>query len=141
VDTNLLEVGTYVPGSNGAPARLGGQRGFAVRTANGVTTVYLGMGNHVQAWSNDQPLTNTNSPWRRVWATQRPPASGLITTRVAPSFSGVNGVAVDDDGNCYFSVQTTGGRIWCVRPDVIAPLPDKMALDYNDLAFGGSSER
>ena len=71
VDTNLTETGVYQPGVNGPPARGGAPRGFAVRTVGGVTTVYLGMGNHVQAWSNDQELGGTNSPWRRIWATVR----------------------------------------------------------------------
>ena len=126
-----------------APHTRGGQpRGFAVRTVGTNTTVYLGMGNHVEAWSNDQSTANTNSPWRRLWATLRPPAANLVTTRVATNFTGVNGVAVDDAGNCYFVVQSNpGGRIWQVRPDVIQNVPDPMALDFNDLAFGGSSER
>lgn len=141
LDTNLLDVGVYVPGVNGPAGRGGSPRGFAVRTAGGVTTVYLGMGNHVQAWSNDQPLTATNSPWRRIWATLRPPAGNLVSTRVSTSFSGVNGLAVDDAGNCYFSVQTTGGRIWTVRPSIIGSVADPMSLEYNDLAFGGSNER
>jgi len=144
VNTNLLETGVYVSpevSTNGIPGRGGTPRGFAVRTAGGVTTVYLGMGNHVQAWSNDQPLTGTNSPWRRIWATLRPPATTSAGTRVGATFSGVNGVAVDNDGNCYFSVQGSGGRIWCVRPSIIEPLPDKMSLDFNDTAFGGASEK
>jgi hypothetical protein len=104
--------------------------------------VYIGMGNHVQAWSNDQELGGTNSPWRRIWATQRPPVSTTVATRVAlTGFNGVNGLAVDDDGNCYFSVQNTGGRIWTVRPSVIQFVADPMSLDFNDLAFGGSNER
>ncbi len=142
LDTNLLDVGVYAPGVAGLPGRGGVGRGMTVRTVGGVTTLYIGMGNHVQAWSNDQPLTGTNSPWRRIWATQRPPSGNLTTARVAlTGFNGVNGLAVDDDGNCYFSVQATGGRIWTVRPDLIQSVPDPMSLDYNDLAFGGSSER
>ena len=125
-----------------APHTRGGQpRGFAVRTFGTNTTVYLGMGNHVQAWRNDQPLQNTNSPWRRIWATLRPPAGNLVSTRVTTNFTGVNGVAVDEGGNCYFSVQQASGRIWCVRPEFLAGVPDPMALDFNDLVFGGSSER
>jgi hypothetical protein len=146
VDTNLLDVGVYVSptvSTNGTPGRGGAPRGIAVRTVNGTnTTVYVGMGNHVQAWSNDQPMTDTNSAWRRVWATQRPPAGNLTTSRVGlTGFNGVNGVAVDDAGNCYFSVQTTGGRIWTVRPALVQSAPDLMSLDYNDLPFGGSSGR
>ncbi len=142
VDTNLLDVGVYVSPSvstNGVPGRGGAPRGFAVRTVNGTnTTVYLGMGNHVQAWSND----GTNGTWRRAWATMRPPAGNFVTTRVAlTGFNGVNGLAVDDGGNCYFSVQNTGGRIWCVRPELIQGLSDRLSLDFNDIPFGGSSER
>ncbi len=139
VDTNLLDVGVYVSPTvttNGVPARGGIPRGFAVRTVGTNTTVYLGMGNHVQAWSN----AGTNG-WHRIWATQRPPTGNLVTTRVASGFNGVNALAVDDDGNCYFSVQNTGGRIWTVRPSVIQFVADKMSLDYNDLAFGGANER
>jgi len=142
VDTNLTETGVYAPGVSGPPARLGQPRGFAVRTAGGVTTVYLGMGNHVQAWSNDQELGGTNSPWRRIWATLRPPLQNLTSARVAAAFSGVNGLTVDDDGNCYFNVYPSNpGRIWTVRPSLIQFVPEPMALEYNDLAFGGSSER
>lgn len=142
VDTNLTETGVYAPGVNGPPARGGAPRGFAVRTANGVTTVYLGMGNHVQAWSNDQPLENTNSPWRRIWATLRPPAQNVVSARVISTFSGVNGLTVDDDGNCYFNVTPSSpGRIWTVRPSLIQFLAEPMALDFNDLAFGGTNER
>ena len=145
VDTNLLETGVYISrtvSTNGVLARAGTPRGFAVRTVDGTnTTVYLGMGNHVEAWSNDQPLTGTNSPWRRIWATLRVPAQNLSTSRVAANFTGVNGVTVDDAGNCYFSVYGTGGRIWQVRPDVIEFVPDPMSLEFNDLAFGGNSER
>ncbi len=139
VDTNLLDVGVYVSPTvttNGVPARGGIPRGFAVRTVGTNTTVYLGMGHHVQAWSN----AGTNG-WQRIWATLRPPTGNLVTTRVATSFNGVNALAVDDDGNCYFSVQNTGGRIWTVRPSVIQFLADPMSLDFNDLAFGGASER
>ncbi len=142
VDTNLLDPGVYVNpqvSTNGALQRGGQPRGFAVRTVGTNTTVYLGMGNHVEAWSNDQPLTGTNSVWRRVWATLRPPAGNLTSTRVTTAFSGVNGVAVDDDGNCYFSVQTTGGRIWCVRPAAVQAATDPMSLDFNDVPFGGTS--
>jgi hypothetical protein len=146
VDTNLLDVGVYVNATvstNGTPSRGGAPRGFAVRTVNGTnTTVYIGMGNHVQAWSNDQPLDGTNSPWRRVWATLRPPTSTLVTTRVAlTGFNGVNGIAVDDSGNCFFTVQNTGGRIWCVRPEIVESVADPFSLDYNDTAYGGGSER
>jgi hypothetical protein len=140
VDTNLLDVGVYVSttvSTNGVPSRGGAPRGFAVRTVGTNTTVYLGMGNHVQAWSN----AGTNG-WQRIWATQRPPAGNTVATRVAlTGFNGVNGLAVDDDGNCYFSVQNTGGRIWTVRPSLIEFVADPMSLDYNDLAFGGSNER
>lgn len=141
LDTNLLEVGVYQPGVSGPPGRSGSPRGLAVRTVGDVTTVYLGMGNHVQAWSNDQPLDATNSPWRRIWATQRPPTGNLTSSRVTAAFTGVNGLAVDEEGNCYFSVQGTGGRIWTVRPSLIVGVPDPMSLDFNDLAFGGSNER
>ncbi|HWN97098.1 MAG TPA: hypothetical protein VNT99_18860, partial [Methylomirabilota bacterium] len=145
VDTNLLDVGVYVSPSvstNGIPSREGAPRGFAVRTVGTNTTVYLGMGNHVQAWSNDQPTDGTNSPWRRVWATLRPPTGNLTTTRVGlTGFNGVNAVTVDDDGNCFFSVQVSGGRIWCVRPDRIQLAADPLSLDFNDLPFGGSSDR
>jgi hypothetical protein len=141
LDTNLLETGVYQPGLAG-PANRGGQpRGFAVRTVGTNTTVYVGMGNHVEAWRNDQPLEGTNSPWRRIWATLRPPATTLTTTRVAANFTGINGLAVDEAGNCYFSVQGTGGRIWTVRPELAESAPDPMSLDYNDMAFGGASER
>jgi hypothetical protein len=125
--------------SNGYP-RGGQPRGFAVRTVAGVTTLYLGMGNHVQAWSNDQPLANTNSPWRRIWATLRPPTGDLVSTRVTTNFTGVNGLAVDDAGNCYFSVQNSIGRIWFVRPEIVQNAGDPTALNFNDTALGGSSE-
>jgi hypothetical protein len=141
VDTNLLDVGVYVSptvSTNGVPARGGAPRGFAVRTVGTNTTVYLGMGNHVQAWSN----TGSNGTWQRIWATQRPPTANTVATRVAlTGFNGVNGVTVDDDGNCYFSVQVAGGRIWTVRPSLIEFVADPMSLDYNDLAFGGNNER
>ena len=125
--------------SNGYP-RGGQPRGFAVRTVGSVTTLYLGMGNHVQAWSNDQPLENTNSPWRRIWATLRPPTGDLVSTRVTTNFTGVNGVAVDDSGNCYFSVQNAPGRIWTVRPEIIQSSEDPTTLDFNDTALGGSKD-
>ncbi len=142
LDTNLLEVGVYVPGVAGLAGRGGQPRGLAVRTVHGTnTTVYVGMGNHVQAWINDQSPEVTNSIWRRLWATQRPPATSLTTTRVTTAFTGVNGLAVDDDGNCFFNVQGAGGRIWSVRPNLILGVADQMSLDFNDLAFGGGNER
>jgi hypothetical protein len=50
--------------ADSALTRGGAQRGFAVRTVDGVTSVYLAMGSHVQAWRNDQSTngTGTNSP-------------------------------------------------------------------------------
>lgn len=142
LDTNLLDVGVYVPGVAGLPGRGGQPRGLAVRTTDVTnTTVYVGMGNHVQAWANDQSTAGTNSPWRRIWATQRPPTANLASARVATAFTGVNGLAVDDDGNLFFNVQGTGGRIWCVRPSLIIGIADPFSLDFNDLAFGGSNER
>jgi hypothetical protein len=145
LDTNLLETGVYVSPSvstNNIPGRGGQPRGLAVRTVDGTnTTVYIGMGSHVQAWRNDQPLAGTNSPWRRIWATRRPPAQNVVSTRVAVTFTGVNGLAADDDGNCYFNVSpTTPARIWTVRPAFAESASDPFTLDYNDALFGGTSE-
>jgi hypothetical protein len=123
--------------------RGGTPRGLAVRTAGGVTTVYLAMGSHVQAWSNDQDTQGgTTSAWRRVWATLHPPTQGTVSTRVAANFSGVNGIAVDEAGNCYFNVlATTPGRVWVVRPDFVQFAADPMALDFNDTTLGGTNEK
>jgi hypothetical protein len=130
-----FQVSNNLPDGFAPHNRVGQPRGFAVRTVGSTTTVYLGMGNHVEAWSND----TTNSAFRRIWATLRPPAGNLVSTRVATNFTGVNGVAVDDAGNCYFNVLQ--GRLWCVRPEFVAGVPDPMALDFNDLVLGGSNER
>jgi hypothetical protein len=148
VDTNLLDGGVYISAAvstNGSPARGGTPRGFAVRTTGTTnTTVYLAMGNHVEAWSNDQPTDSTNSIWRRSWATLRAPAQNVATTRLAgpptPS-SSVNSVAVDDAGVCYFNVQGSNpARIWCIRPDLIAGAADPLSLDFDDTALAGSRE-
>lgn len=146
VDTNLLETGVYTTNSSGVPIRGGSPRGFAVRTAPGtngtdVTTVYLGLGNHVEAWSNDQPLTNTNSPWRRAWATLRAPAQNSAATRLSGTSASINAVAVDDEGNVYFNVAfTSPARIWCVKPRLIVGVADPMSLDFDDEALGGTHE-
>ncbi len=145
VDTNLLDGGVYVSptvSTNGSPARGGTPRGFAVRTTGTTnTTVYLGMGNRVEAWSNDQPTDSTNSIWRRAWATLRAPAQNVTTTRLINTSSSVNGVAVDDTGVCYFNVQgTSPARIWCVRPDLIAGASDPLSLDFDDTSLGGVKE-
>lgn len=145
VDTNLLETGVYVSptvSTNGIPGRGGQPRGFAVRTVNGTnTTVFIGMGSHVQAWRNDQPGAGPNSPWRRIWATRRPPLQNVVSTRVAVGFTGVNGIAVDDAGNCYFNVLGTApSRIWTVRPAYAESAADPFTLDFNDALFGGVSE-
>jgi hypothetical protein len=125
-------------------ARGGAQRGFAVRTVDGVTTVFLGMGSHVQAWRNDQSTngTGTNSLWRRIWATLAPPTQNTVATRLASTASAVNGIAVDDAGNCYFNVAgTTPARIWTVRPEIVESATDPLSLDFNDTYFGGTNNR
>src|SRR6185503_15133743 len=65
-----------------------------------------------------------------------------VATRLASTASAVNGIAVDDAGNCYFNVAgTTPARIWTVRPEIVQSAADPMSLDFNDTYFGGTNNR
>ncbi|MDB6108860.1 MAG: hypothetical protein JWR69_610 [Pedosphaera sp.] len=123
-------------------SRGGTPRNLAIRTSGGVTTAYLAMGNHAQAWSNDEGnLASATYPWRRLWDTLRFPLSTNVNNRVATGGSSVNGIAVDDEGNCFVNQQNGvgGAHIWMVPANVASLTTNLQFLDFADRAIGGTN--
>lgn len=120
--------------------RSGTRRGLAARTANGVTSIYLALGNHAEAWSNDATNGSPQFPWRRLWGTLRAPIQDSVSARLPASDTRLNGIEVDDEGNCYFTVEfTSPPRIWRVPGNAAALAEDPFSLDFDNRALGGAN--
>lgn len=133
----------YIPNdltnANGS-ARDGIPRGIATRTINGVTRVYLALGNHAEAWSNDATNGAPQFPWRRLWGTLRAPIQDSTTARLSAGDTRLNGIEVDDEGNCYFTVEfTLPPRIWRVPANAASLAANPSSLDFDNRAIGGTN--
>jgi hypothetical protein len=138
--TNLFQVPNDLTNLTGSSTRAGVPLGMAARTTGGVTTVYLALGNHVEAWRDDATNGSPQFPWRRLWASFRGPRQNTVDNRLASSDRVINGIAVDDQGNCYFTVQfTEPARIWRVPANAAQLAPEPTNLDFDDRALGGSN--
>jgi len=104
--TNLFQVPSDLTNLTGS-ARTGIPRGMAARTDGAVTTVYLAIGNHAEAWSDDATNGAPQFPWRRVWATLRAPRQDSVASRLISSDQLLNGIDADDTGNCYFTTEVS----------------------------------
>lgn len=137
--TAAFQVDNDLTNANGS-FRDGIPRGIAARTINGITTVFLALGNHAEAWRNDATNGSPQYPWRRLWGTQRAPIQNTVALRMPSGDTRLNGIEVDDEGNCYFSVEfTLPGRIWRVPANAADIAADPWSLDFDDRAVGGSN--
>lgn len=138
--TNLFMVPDDLTNLTGSSFRAGFPLGMAARTTGGVTTVYLALGNHVEAWSDDATNGAPQFPWRRIWASLRGPRQNTVANRLASSDRVINGICADDEGNCYFTAQFTDPpRIWRVPANAAQTAPAPLNLDFDDRAVGGSN--
>lgn len=136
-----LSAELYIPNdltnANGN-TREGIPRGIASRTINGVTYVFLALGNHAEGWSNDAMIGSPQYPWRRLWGTLRGPIQDSVGARLGAGDTRLNGIEVDDEGNCYFSVEfTEPPRIWRVPANAATLAANPLSLDFDDRAIGG----
>ena len=130
--TNILTIPQYYTG--GTPLAM------AARTSNGVTTVYVGLGFRVEAWSDDATNGAPQYPWQRIWATLPAPVQDSVSIPLSQGDTRLNGIEVDDEGNCYFTVEfTSPPRIWCVPANAAAAASDPSSLDFDDRAVGGNN--
>ena len=137
--TNLLTIPNDLTNANGT-LRSGTPRGFAARTINGVTTIALAYGNHAESWRDDASVGAPQFPWRRVWATLRAPIQNSVSLRLGSGDTRLNGIDLDDEGNCYFTVEfTSPPRIWRVAANVANTAPNPWSLDFDDRAAGGTN--
>jgi len=116
-------------GPGGAP--LGGtNRGLAVTTVQGVTWVYLAMGQHADVWSN------RGGRWHREWASTLFPADDRANAPLPADSPAVCAVAVDPEGYSYWCVRGSGPmRLWVFPPGLSGP-----GQGFDDTALGGSSK-
>jgi|GEM_PF-1352602 len=124
----LLFAVTDDAGTNGS-AMGGSNRGLCVQTRQGVTWVYMAMGQHADVWNN------AGGTWHRAWASALFPKDNVATDKLDPAGNYVQAVTVDDLGNSYWAVHYTNpARIWCFPATATGT-----GLEFNDTAYGGRS--